>query len=164
MVPPSRSFRYSVCPLSRWPEPGITLTVVIPPACAFWICGLRTSTESSTRTSGWRGALASAPSTDPMWLWVSTSPGRMTLPATSRRAASAGTDVVAASPMATMRPRWTTRTPFGISGPSIGTRRAPTNATGASWDEAERGPTTRIAARSAQGTVRFNGPPESTFE
>ena len=67
------------------------LTVVMPPACAFWKPASRTLIASSTRTSGWIGALPSAPSTPPMWLWVSTRPGMRTLPDTSRRTAPAGT-------------------------------------------------------------------------
>jgi hypothetical protein len=52
MVVPPRSLRYSVCPLSRWPDPGMTLTVVMPPASARVKLVLRALMESSTRTSG----------------------------------------------------------------------------------------------------------------
>ena len=45
----------------RWPEPGITLTVVMPPARAFWRRTSRTSKESRTRVSGWIGPEPSAP-------------------------------------------------------------------------------------------------------
>jgi hypothetical protein len=61
IVPPCRSFRYSVCPLSRWPDPGMMLAVVMPPACARLMPVDRTLTESRTRTSGWIGAEESAP-------------------------------------------------------------------------------------------------------
>ena len=39
----------------------MTFTVVMPPACAFWIPGSRGLIESSARTSGWIGPLLSPP-------------------------------------------------------------------------------------------------------
>ena len=39
----------------------MTLASVMPPACAFWMSGSRTLMASRMRTSGWIGALASAP-------------------------------------------------------------------------------------------------------
>ena len=131
-VVPSRSFRYMVWPLSRWPEPGMTFTVVMPPARARMIEALRRLRLSETRTSGWMGAELSAPSALPTWLWLSTRPGMMTLPRASRRWAPAGM-AVSGPPRASTLPPCTTRTPSRISGPSTGMIRAPMKAWACSW-------------------------------
>ena len=108
---PSRSLRYAVWPLISRPLPGITFTVVMPPACAFWIPSSRASMASRMRTEGCMGLLRSPPSPPPMCECVSTRPGMMVLPVASWSTAPAGM-AVSGPPTAVMRPPCTTSTPF----------------------------------------------------
>ena len=57
-----------------------------------------------------------------MWLWVSTRPGMIVLPARSCVSAPAGT--AAEAPTATILPSRTTSVPFSITGPLMGMMRA----------------------------------------
>ncbi len=136
MVRPFRSFRYAVCPLSRWPEPGITLTVVMPPARARRRLGARMSMASRIRTSGWIGEEPSAPAPPPMWLCVSTRPGMIVRPFASTTWAPAGILTSARRPTATILPFPTTSTPSSRTSPAMVIRRAPVKARGRSCAEA----------------------------
>ena len=120
------------------------LSVVSPPARHLRKPESRTLIESRIRTSGCMGPLASPPQPPPTWLWVSTRPGMITLPAASIRSASAGIGVVAAGPTAVIFPLATTTTPAGIGGPETGSTSAPMKATGRSW--ATAGPAAQAAA------------------
>ena len=68
----------------------MTLTVVIPPACAFWSAESAHVDRVEHPDVGLdrRGGVGAR--TPPMWEWVSTRPGIRTLPDTSRRRASGG--------------------------------------------------------------------------
>jgi len=123
-----RIFRYTVCPLNRWPEPGITFSVVIPPETTRRNPESRGLIESYTRTPGWIGPVLSAAPMPPTWLCVSTRPGMMTFPITSCTVAPAGTATEPSAPTAAIFPSRTTRTPRSISEPLIGMTRAPTYA------------------------------------
>ena len=65
--PPFRILRYTVWPDIRCPDPGITFTVVMPPARARQKPSDRMSMESRARTSGWSGDEPSPPDAEPTW-------------------------------------------------------------------------------------------------
>ena len=104
-------------------------------------------TESSTRTSGWIGAEASPPAGLAMWLWVSTRPGMIVLPARSCVSAPAGTGTDA--PTATILPSRTTSVPFSMAGPLMGMMRALVKAC-VDWAWAQPAP------RADRASVRMN--------
>ena len=103
----------------RWPEPGITLAVVMPPACAFWNDASRGFSASRMRTPGCIAAERSPPEPSPTWLCVSTSPGMSTLPDTSTTVAPPS-ETPARGPTATIFPPSTTSAPSAMAGPLMG--------------------------------------------
>ena len=128
----------------RWPEPGITLTVVIPPARARSKESARGSMASRMRTSGCIGPEPSPPSPSPTWEWVSTMPGMTTLPVTSTVVAPEGTRTEPLAPTATIRSPSITTTPSAMAGPAMGMTVPPTNAVG--W---ARAPEARASRKSS---------------
>ena len=118
--PPSRSLRYTVWPDMRCPDPGITFTVVMPPARARQKPSERMSMESRARTSGCNGEEPSPPDAEPTWEWLSTRPGSSTRPVRSCSTAPGGVGT-SGPPTSTMAPPRTTSTPASIAGPAIGT-------------------------------------------
>ena len=145
---PSRSLRYTVCPESRWPEPGMMFTQVRPPARARSRLAWRTSIASRTRTSGWIGAERSPPAGRPTCEWVQIRPGMIVLPVMSRRSAPAGTATSSEAPIAVIFPPWTTSVPRSISAAEIGINRAPSKAIG---------PSLRGSAREEEGEEQRGG-------
>src|SRR5215211_5633671 len=119
------------------PDPGLTLTVRIPPATASAKPRSAGLMASRARTWGVTGSVISlvscpahpsASSCTPRWVWASTRPGSSTLPAASTRSAPSGTR--RSRPTASMRPSATRTTPSSTGGPATGTTRPPTIANG----------------------------------